>query len=142
MRTSISNNRTRELWGNFMRRRNEVQDTVSNNRYSVQIYSEQYFNPFHPDNEFDKWASMEVTNVNQVPEGMEVFNLASGLYAVFLHKGAVQTGPATFQYIFGTWLPSSGYLLDNRPHFEVLDERYRNDDPDSEEEIWIPVRLK
>jgi AraC family transcriptional regulator len=37
-------------------------------------------------------------------------------------------------------LPASGYELDDRPHFEILGERYKNNDPDSEEELWFPVR--
>ncbi|MGK2861531.1 MAG: GyrI-like domain-containing protein [Chitinophagaceae bacterium] len=47
-----------------------------------------------------------------------------------------------FSYIFNTWLPPSGYDLDNRPHFEILGEKYKNDDPLSEEEIWIPIKQK
>ena len=78
-----------------------------------------------------------------VPDGMECFNLDGGLYAVFLHKGAAATGAKTFQYIFNTWLPASEYNIDTtRPHFELLGEKYKNNDPDSEEEIWIPVKLK
>jgi AraC family transcriptional regulator len=45
-----------------------------------------------------------------------------------------------FTYIFTRWLPASGYQLDNRPHFEILGDKYKNNDPESEEEIWIPVR--
>jgi AraC family transcriptional regulator len=41
-----------------------------------------------------------------------------------------------------TWLPSSDYVLDNRPHFEILGEKYKINDPESEEKIWIPVRKK
>jgi AraC family transcriptional regulator len=41
---------------------------------------------------------------------------------------------------FSTWLPDSEYRLDVRPHFEVLGEKYKNDDPESEEEIWIPIK--
>jgi AraC family transcriptional regulator len=59
-----------------------------------------------------------------------------------LHKGAASDGPKTFQYIFGTWLPDSEYLIDNRPHFEILGEKYKNEDPTSEEEIWIPIKPK
>jgi AraC family transcriptional regulator len=43
-------------------------------------------------------------------------------------------------YIFNTWLPKSGYQLDRRPHFEILGEKYKNNNPDSEEEIWIPIQ--
>jgi AraC family transcriptional regulator len=68
--------------------------------------------------------------------------LKDGLYAVFLHKGAASTGGKTFKYIFETWLPNSCYLLDNRPHFEILGAKYKNDDPGSEEEVWIPIKQK
>lgn len=50
------------------------------------------------------------------------------------------TDTAVFRNIFGVWLPASGYTLDRRPHFEVLGEKYKNADPNSEEEIWIPIK--
>jgi AraC family transcriptional regulator len=37
---------------------------------------------------------------------------------------------------------NSKYLLDNRPHFETLGEKYKNEDPSSEEEVWIPIKLR
>lgn len=61
------------------------------------------------------------------------------MYAVFDYKGSSDDG-SVFKYIFNTWLPQSGYQLDNRPHFEVLGDKYRNSDPNSEEEIWIPIK--
>jgi AraC family transcriptional regulator len=74
-----------------------------------------------------------------IPEGMEVFELKGGMYAVFAHRGG---DPAIFDHIYGEWLPASDFDLDNRPHFEVLDAQYRHSDPEASEEIWIPVRLK
>jgi AraC family transcriptional regulator len=71
---------------------------------------------------------------------MEPLALPGGLYAVFLYHGAASQADQTFQYIFGTWIPNSGYSLDNRPHFEILGKKYKNEDPDSEEEIWIPIK--
>ena len=59
----------------------------------------------------------------------------------FFYKG-LNTDHKIFEYIFKEWLPKSNYILDNRPHFEVLGENYKNDNADSEEEIWIPVKLK
>lgn len=70
---------------------------------------------------------------------MESFVLDGGLYAVFPYKG-FSTDNSIFLYIFGTWLPNSGYTLDNRPQFEVLGKKYRNNDSNSEEEIWIPIK--
>ena len=69
---------------------------------------------------------------------METFTLSAGTYVVFEYKGPGNDN-SIFQFIFGTWHPNSNYLLDDRPHFEVLGEKYKNGDPDSEEEIWIPV---
>ena len=73
---------------------------------------------------------------------METFTLIGGLYVVFLYQGIASAGAKTFQYILGTWLPNSEYTLDNRPHFEILGEKYKNEDPSSEEEIWIPIKFK
>jgi AraC family transcriptional regulator len=137
---SLSANKTRELWQNFMRRRSEIPNTIGTTLYSVQLFDDQYFKTFSPHSAFEKLAAIEVKNFDAVPQNMEAFTMPAGLYAVFLHKGAASTGPATFNYIFSTWLPDSEYSLDNRPHFEVLGEKYKNDDPDSEEEIWIPIK--
>jgi AraC family transcriptional regulator len=90
--------------------------------------------------EFDKRAGLEVRDFNTVPPGMETFIIPAGKYAVFSHIGTASDAPKTFGYIFGTWLPQSDYKVDLRPHFEILGEKYRRDDPDSEEEVWIPVK--
>ena len=78
---------------------------------------------------------------DSVPDEMESFTLSEGLYAVFDYKGS-SSDNSIFQYIFMTWLPNSAYQVDNRPHFEVLGEKYKNNDPNSEEEIWIPIKGK
>ena len=136
---SLSENRTGELWRSFMPRLKEIETRVGNNLYSLQVYDENYFQQFNPRREFEKWALAEVKNFSVIPDEMEPFELSGGLYAVFQHKGM---GTEIFQYIFSEWLPKSGYLLDNRPHFEILGEKYKQGSPDSEEEIWIPVKEK
>ncbi len=142
IRTSFSVNRTFELWSNFMPRRKEIQNVIGTERYSIQIYEPLFFRKFDQNKEFEKWATVEVTDFDAVPDGMEKFILIKGLYAVFLYHGAASEAAPTFQYILGTWLPNSGYKLDDRPHFEVLGEKYNNEDPNSEEEIWLPIKGK
>lgn len=142
MKMSLSDNRTGDLWRRFMSNRNEIKDIIGTDMYSIQVYDYLYFRNFNPNTQFEKWAAIEVANFDRVPDEMETITLAGGLYAVFLHKGAANTAPKTFQYIFGTWLPNSEYALDERPHFEVLGEKYKNEDPNSEEEIWIPIKQK
>lgn len=142
MNMSLADNRTTELWRSFMPRRKEIENAVGTDLFSLQVYSDYYFRDFDPSTEFVKWAAVEVKDFEKIPDGMESLVLPGGLYAVFLHRGAASAGPKTFEYIFGTWLPNSEYALDNRPHFEILGEKYKNDDPSSEEEIWIPIKVK
>jgi AraC family transcriptional regulator len=138
---SLTNNKTGELWRSFIPRRREILNNLSNDLISMQIYNANYFSKFNPANTFEKWAAIEVSDYNNVPEGLETFTLTGGLYAVFDYKGS-STDSSIFQNIFGTWLPNSDYFLDNRPHFEVLGDKYKNANPDSEEEIWIPIRQR
>lgn len=138
---SLVDNRTGELWRSFMPRRKDIPNSLGTALYSLQVYESHYFNPFSPENPFEKWAAVEVKDVSSIPEQMEVFTIPAGLYAVFHYKG-LNTDTTIYRTIFNSWLPNSPYVLDNRPHFEMLGEKYKNDDPDSEEDIWIPIRLK
>jgi AraC family transcriptional regulator len=140
---TLSDNKTFELWRSFMPRRKELKNNISSDLISMQVYDASFnFEDFTPDTEFEKWAAIEVSDFEFLPDSMETFILTGGLYAVFNHKGAASSGAKTFQYIFSTWLPCSDFVLDNRPHFEILGEKYKNEDPDSEEEIWIPIKPK
>jgi AraC family transcriptional regulator len=139
IKTSLTENSTVELWKRFMPRRNEIQASVSTDFYSVQVYDSLYFAKFDPASSFEKWAAKEVADFSIIPNEMEAFVIEAGQYAVFDYKGS-SLDFRVFEYIFGTWLPNSTYKLDNRPHFQILGEKYKNADPESEEEIWIPIR--
>lgn len=138
---SLANNKTGLLWKEFMSRRNEIINKVTNDLISLQVYPPTHFKNFQLTNEFEKWAAVEVRDFDNVPEGMKTFVITKGLYAVFHYQGS-SNDPRIFQYIYGTWIPNSPYRLDDRPHFEVLGEKYKNNDPASEEEIWIPIKEK
>jgi AraC family transcriptional regulator len=130
-----------ELWKSFMPRRNEINNSLSPDLISMTVYKPAHFLNFSPTNEFKKWAAIEVSDFDNVPSGMETFILARGLYAIFDYKG-LNTDSSVFNYIYGEWIPNSDYDLDDRPHFEILGDKYKNGDPESEEEIWIPIKLK
>lgn len=140
---SFIEDKTGQLWKSFMPGLKEIKNKISTNLYSVQVYNADYnFNEFIPSSLFTKWAATEVSAFNDLPPNMETLIIPAGMYAVFLHKGS-NTDNSTHQYIFQKWLPTSNqYVLDTRPHFEVLGAKYKNNDPFSEEEIWIPLKLK
>ena len=139
-RMSFVSDRTSEIWREFRAREKEISGRIGNESYSVKVYDSGYsFANFEPAAEFDKWAAAEVSGTF---EGFEMLAVPAGRYAVFIHKGTAADAPRTFGYIFGEWLPSSGYELAGRPHFEVLPAGYNPFDAEAEEEIWIPVKEK
>jgi AraC family transcriptional regulator len=138
---SVANDKTSALFGSFMPKRREIRHTVNADVYCLKVFDPSHFSDFNPNREFEKWALTEVTGFENIPHEMESFVLPGGLYAVFAYKG-LSTDMSIFNYIYATWLPDSGYVLDHRPHFDVLGEKYKNNDPDSEEDIWIPVKPK
>ena len=138
---SLSNNRTIELWKSFMPHRKNIKNALGTDLFSLQVYDPSLdFKEFNLETPFQKWALTEVTDFKNIPQGLDAFTLEAGLYAVFMHKG-LDFQP-TFQRIFYEWLPSSNYVLDQRPHFEWLGAKYKNGSPDSEEEVWVPIRKK
>lgn len=139
---SFLQNTTRALFQSFMPRRNEIVNKKLDSIYCIQNYPHDFFKNFNPSAPFEKWAAIEVTDTHDVPASMESLVIPEGLYAVFLFKGKASEAKGFFQNIFTSWLPSSEFELDHRPHFEILGAKYINDSPDSEEEVWIPIKLK
>lgn len=139
---SYANNKTFELWSTFMPRRKEIKDVIGQELYSIQIYPNGFYNNFDFAREFEKWSCMEASQKDEIPAGMELLQIPTGKYAVFIFKGSNVQAPDFFKKIFYEWLPSSAYELDQRPHFEILGSRYKKDSPDSEEEVWIPIKDK
>lgn len=141
MKMSLANDNTRELWGSFMPEKKKVKNTIGTELFSMQIYDDSLdFNDFNPQTVFTKYAMVETSSLDNIPEGMETHIIKGGLYAVFLHKGLAKEFPKTAQYIFGQWLPNSEYVLDQREHFELLGAKYSPTSKNSEEEVWIPIK--
>ncbi|WP_166919494.1 GyrI-like domain-containing protein [Flavobacterium poyangense] len=139
---SYLDNKTFQLWSSFMPHRKEIKNQVGTDLYSLEVFPVGYFNEFDPKNDFEKWAAVEVSDFNDIPSEMEDLIIPSGLYAIFIHSGENATAHKTYHSIFVEWLPKSDYTVDDRPHFAIMGEKYKKDDPNSEEEIWIPIKNK
>lgn len=141
MTTSLAKNDTPALWQSFLSRRKQITGVLSSDLYSAAEYPADYYEAFDPTLEFEKWAAIHVEPGSIVPQGMQTLSIER-LYAVFVHTGPVHTAPATFQYIFTDWMPQSEFVVDQRPHFEIMTEQYRPESEDSTEELYIPVRRR
>lgn len=141
VRMSLTNNKRGQLWGSFAPKIKDIKNRLNTDKISMQVYDKSFYINFNPNIEFEKWATVEVADFNDIPKDMETFTLGGGEYAVFDYIGS-SNDKSIFQYIFMTWLPNSEYQLDNRPYFEISGEKYNNNDPISEEEIWITIKNK
>ncbi len=139
---SLTENTTAVLWRDFMSKRSSVKNRVSTEYFSMQVYGDGEKELFSPKTLFEKWAAVEVSTDEVIPDGMESYSLCGGKYAVFNHKGPAAAFPKTMHYIMTIWLPESEYELDNREYFELLLEGYDPLDPEAEEEVWIPIKIE
>ncbi len=93
--------------------------------------------------EFAEVVCVEADNLDRIPEGMKGTILPGRTYAVFTHKGRLFPNylQQTYAYIYGTWVPRSGYEMHGGFDFEYYDERFTGvDDPASEMDIYVPIK--
>lgn len=143
LKMSFSEDRTVDLWKSFSPRKKEVNNSINSDLYSVEIYPDSnFFKNFNPVREYTKWAAIKVSDLNNIPEGMEKLIIPEGKYAVFHYKGKPGEAKETFRFIYNTWLPNSENELDERPYFALMGKKYKGENPDSEENFWIPIKYK
>ena len=139
--TTLLEHRESELWRGFRSRFSEIPDRFGTDFFSVKVYPAEYsFSHFDLNAKFDKWATIGVSRFADEYDDFETLTIPAGKYAVFIHRGTPAMASVTFGHIFGTWLPKSGFEIDNRPHLDVLGESWRPFDENAEEEIWVPIR--
>lgn len=126
----------RAIWQQFSPRKNEITNLLNNTSIAMQIFSVNENG--EPEDSFNMWACVEVSELSEIPNGMEGFTIPKGEYLKVLHKG--MNAGDTYQKIMSDWLPNSGYVIDDRPHFQVMGEKYKNGSPDSEEDFFLPIK--
>lgn len=141
MQMSYENIRTAELFQKLGPRVKDAVGRKGEDKFTVEIYpSTSFFSEFNPSNQFEKWAAIELDNDAHLPDGFSELIVPAGRYAVFVYKGDHLGAAAAYQYIYRDWMKETGNTLDDRPHLSVIGSKYIFNHPESEEEIWIPVR--
>jgi len=143
MTMSFAQDKTLELWQSFSPRKKEIKNSLNDDFYSVEIYpNTSFFQNFNTTQAFEKWAAIAVSEIDEIPKGMQSLNIPEGLYAVFPYQGKPSEAMDTFRYIYAEWLPNSEYEMDDRPYFALMGAKYKGEHPDSEEEFCIPIKKK
>lgn len=92
-----------------------------------------------------KWfytATAVVTSTDKIPSGCVVKTIPRHDYAIFTHRGPLPVKLSeTFDHIYRTWLPNSGFQVAAAFDFERYDSRFKGiNDEGSLIEIWLPIR--
>lgn len=114
------------LWSAFLPRLPEIEHAVPCTCYGVVCQT-----PAKTEL-LEYYAAMEVTTTESVPEGMCVVEIPEATYARFAHKGKVSDLDHTVNYIYGTWLMSSGRRHTYGPDLEIYGSQYH---PTSEQSV-------
>ena len=81
-----------------------------------------------------------VLKQSTVPKGMTAINFDAYNYAVIPHQGSLDGIADTLAGFDSDWLPTSGYQRDEATYFEVYDDRFVPNSPDSLISIYVPLR--
>jgi AraC family transcriptional regulator len=85
------------------------------------------------------FSGVEVDQVENVPEKMLTLKLQKGLYARFESSTLSEKNGHLMDYIYGIWLPSSGYQRAPGYDYEIFDHRYVVTDPKSVSNFFVPI---
>ncbi len=126
-----------QLWMKFGPRIGEVANGVGEATYGVCF-------PGSSDNDrFEYMAAIGVSEVGNIPEGMEARTVPAQKYAVFTHKIGDENLhndlQGTLQYIWGNWLPNSSYSHVPAPDFELYDARFDPINNTGQIDIYVPI---
>ncbi len=118
------------LWEQFVPRMDEI-DHVAEPHVSYGLMA---YDPSAP-TPLTYMTGLAVERVDELPAGMSRWDVPANTYAVFQ-----TTLPAigdTFNHIYNSWLPTSGYRQTAGPYFERYPETFSPTNPTLS--IYIPV---
>jgi len=141
--TTLRDNRLRELWDRTNSLYKQIPNRIPGGRsFGIcEACAENTLYTMNDDILFTEVAGTEVSSFEGLTEPFVQKIISGGRYAVFTHRGTLRMLPQTFDYIWGTWFLTTKEELDWREDFELYDERFLGyDHPDSEVDLYIPVR--
>ena len=128
------NNEIGCVWDQFIPRISEIKHVAPGLRFS--------YGMCYPNEQglVDYVASLPVTELSDIPEGMVGREVPEQTYAVFEAHGLPDIGP-TYRHI-QEWLPGSGYKPGTGPDFEYYAESFDPDNPEAVISIYFPIKAR
>lgn len=122
-----------QLWRALMPRTGEIQHIAEHHvAYGIND------NMDESTGEWDYVAGFAVHSAEKIPPGMVRCEVPRGTYAIF--SCTLPTVGETYMHAYRTWVPQSGYQLAGGPDFELYDEAFNPEDPESKMYIYVPIK--
>lgn len=127
-----------KLWLRFNPRRAEISDRVRGVGFGLVLSPSGSM----IEDQFPYVASVEVSaNVSaSIPVKMKKIELPPQRYAIFEKRGLADKTRMSMDYIYGFWLPQSGFRRATGYDIEIYDHRLRLDQEDSVSLYCLPVQ--
>jgi AraC family transcriptional regulator len=123
------------LWPRFFQRIHEITDILEGHA----SYGVMQMVPGEPAGRMRYLAAVSVAEgTAAAPDGMVAERIAGGPCAVF--EFPFSELHTAFDYMFGTWMPKSGFRQADAPLYERYGETFDPSDPSSRMEVHIPLR--
>jgi AraC family transcriptional regulator len=84
-------------------------------------------------------AAAPVTKIETLPEGMISRSLPAGRWAVFTHRGSLDTLGQTMRFIHEEWMPTAKLQRRDGPELEYYGPKFNPQSAESELEILLPM---
>lgn len=140
-----------KLWGKFFLEENKIKNKVEGSYYGV-AFNMEIKNNLAKDIttdaicEFDEMIGVEVSSFDHANEEMFKKIINPQKYLVFTYKGNpndkdfVSKIQKTYDYLYGSLLPATEFQVDKEFNFELYDERFKENNDNSEFDIYIPIK--
>jgi len=123
------------LWSDLMSRAGEIKDKSQ----SMESYG--LMGMMDKEGNFEYIAAIPVDRVSEIPEGMVAREINNAKYLVFTHVGDAEKMKETYDFVYNKYCPECGEdVRYDTYHFELYDERFKNFTPDSEFDIYVPIK--
>lgn len=138
----LAADQTTKLWERFMPVYMAHQPQRKLPLFSVQEYAISSFDEFTPQTPFTHWAACLSNALLSLPEDFRTVHIPEGWYWVDTLYGPPSGLSMVMQNAI-TALTQEGYEVDmSRPHFQRMDHRYKHNEADSEEDLFIPIKKR
>lgn len=130
----------REAWAEFSKRSSEIPHAIKPGVYGIEDYSRDFDMNKGGFPKYYYIAGLEVNSLADIPDGMKSKEIPAANYAVFTYNGPIDGLHEFFGFIYGEWMPKSGYSMD--PKLSLDFEHYSEPNMDMDHvtlEIWVPI---